>query len=1188
MLNLDVLSFQLLAYRVMDELGMKKPAILDETGKSIFLRRACQEVKKELQVYREKLRTQGFINQMKMLFSEFCQYSVSRERLEQAAEQTDSALLRGKLHDVQLIWERFQADLEGNAALPEEIPQILLKALPHSTLLNDAVLVFDGYTGFTPLQLQIISHILTSAKSVGFSVSIPIDANPYKRELGEAAIADLWWLGKENIAKIVTCADRLSVQKGDDVLFSKKLHHPAITLLRAEDPTEEVRAVVRHIRKETLQSGDKAQVRYRSIAVAVTDAARYQEIIRREFGKAGIPYFMDDKSDSTGSAVVELLRAVLAVISGGYRYDDVIRYARNPLLLAGISNFAKSPADAEAKTALADVLIAEKTEEKNERKGKERTDACDAANADAGNMQETKVRELCDCFDNYLRAKGIRGRKRFSDNFSSTYRGAENLNLQELNAYKDALLAPVFQLHDELALCKETGARSKALLSYLEALPLSSCVHVFAEKMRAEGLSREAEENERFAFLVPDFLKRLCVLFRDETTNLKEFCELIDAGFTDMKAGMIPQKLDMLLIGDLKRSRFDDIDTLYLLGANDGLLPSVVSGGGLLTDEERVSLQQCGVDMAPADRLDSCIQRYYLYLLLNKPRRKLYLSFSHMNRDGREQKPSVIIREIREARSELYVQQAEKDEIVGTVDDELRLFASEIRKQAFALLRMETEHEPDGPKTEAEQKAQNRFLERFHFLKNNPETAAQTKQLLEAGFYRHTCGKLPEQAAARLYGDPLYGSVTRFERYERCPYAHFLQYGLGLLERQQYDVEAQDIGTLYHSAIDLVFRKLADAGEKLEDVSQERLSALAAASVEEAVSDYHDNVMLSSARNRYLCKKVGTITKRTIWALQKQLLQGDFRLAGCEVPFRHKEAHLELHGRIDRVDTYEEPSKIYVRVIDYKSGTARFDLSMVYQGLQLQLVTYMNLALSRAQLPGKEALPAGMFYYHISDPLVTYQPEWGKMAGPSAALKTDSEKALPTEEAAENKASESTENEAPQAQETAQADPKLQEAITTEVLSELRMNGIANEDREMLSHLDRGFSGGAAYTSQVMPVRVGKSGGIDARSQTANTARFGALLRYAANRLKQDTAQILAGDIDAHPYLRMQGNERKTGCDYCPYHSICGFDQRIAGFSYRNVYQIPDYTVWDELCKKCGEKQDKSEDEMDVGTKTGN
>lgn len=119
------------------------------------------------------------------------------------------------------------------------------------------------------------------------------------------------------------------------------------------------------------------------------------------------------------------------------------------------------------------------------------------------------------------------------------------------------------------------------------------------------------------------------------------------------------------------------------------------------------------------------------------------------------------------------------------------------------------------------------------------------------------------------------------------------------------------------------------------------------------------------------------ITDRTVRALIYQIRKGDFEPEAFEVdvstriPLKDGEA-VNLRGRIDRMDVFEDEDKIYVKIMDYKSGSTSFDLALLYHGLQLQLVVYMDAALKlqESRHPGKQAVPAGIFYYHIDDPVI--------------------------------------------------------------------------------------------------------------------------------------------------------------------------------------------------------------------------
>ena len=1033
MLNLDVLSFQLLAYRVLDELGIHKPDILDEMSKSMLLRASCREVLRELRVYQKKIDQAGFISQLKSAVSEFYQYGMTPEKLMALSERERerSELLSGKLADLSLIFGAFQRRLDPKATVAEEIPVLLLRHLQSSELLTGAALYFDGYTGFTPVQLDIIGGLMTKAEKLCFAVTIPKAAEPYRRDASPAAVSDLFWLSRETVAKVSELGEKNGLRRDPDISFDREYHEPRISVSLAHDPKEEARSVADRIRSlcraeaSASEAVRRSKYRYREISVAVSELASYRELLKEAFTEAGIPYFMDDPADGRRSALAELLRAALNVLTEGFSYESVLRYLRSPLI---------------------------------------QTD-----------------RELTDLCDNYIRARGFRSRKAYETAWENSSRGMETWNLKLLDDYKNEKLAALFGMQDRMRTCGRTAAeRLTVLRTYLEDCKAEERLRGFCDRLQEEGFETEAEENRRFYEEVLKLFLRMEGVLGSEELTFKEFTGILEAGFSELRAGMLPQVIDRVVIGDLKRSRFDGISVLFLMGVNDGLIPSVVSGGGIFTDLERQEiLEGNATELAPADRTDSCIQRFYLYLAMRKPSRALHLSFCKNDMQGKRLKPSVILADIRE-------QEARRGRRLLVEEEENGAIHSE--KEALLYL--------------AEQFSEERYEEPgtiavWQYLKQAGVSGAD--RLLAASLFWYRGERISEETARRLYGGILYGSVTRLEQFAKCPFAHFLRYGLRLSERQQYELAALDIGNLYHNALDLAFRKLREDGRELTALSEEELRILSEQSVEEASTDYNNRIMQSSARNRYLCGRVRRVTDRTLWALQDQLARGDFRLYGCELPFRYDAEHLSLHGRIDRVDVCETDSKVYVKVIDYKSGRTKFDLSLIYDGMQLQLVTYMNIALKRAEtaFPGKKAVPAGLYYYHIDDPVADYA------------------------DAADD--------------------------VSRELLRQLRMNGISSSDPEALSHLDRPLFEQGNGESTVVPLKL-KEGTIQARSsKTADEESLSALSDTVSHTIRTMTEEILNGEISAKPYRNTQGE----ACEYCPYHSVCGFDRRLPGFSYR-------------------------------------
>ena len=1065
MINLDVLSFQLLAYRVFEELGVQKPDILDEMSRSMLLRASCRKAAEGLRLYQGRLDQAGFIQRLKSAFSEFYQYDVTPEKLQAWSESTQNRLLSAKLSDLGIIFAAFNSMLSDRSTVAEALPLLLLRYLERSELLQDAELIFDGYTGFTPVQLRILGSLMGKAASLRFAVTIPGDAHPYRRDGGREAVSDLFWLSRETVAKVAELAEKNGLRRLPDISFSKTYCDPELSCRVCRDPKEEVQLLTEEIRRLMAGASEKTGLRLRDMAVAVSDPAGYGPLIREAFEAAGIPYFMDDKADGRQSVLAECVREALGVLREGYSFESVLRYLRNPLI--------------------------------------------------------QKDRDTIDCMDNYIRALGIRGRKGYEACWERTMRYGEALDLDRLNACREQALSPLFRLQDRMAKgSHKVSDRIGALLEWLSESGAAEALEPFCRKLEEAGFLQEAAENRRFYQLVLTLFVRMETVLGKEKLSLKEFEAVLSAGFTELKAGMIPEVMDRVVIGDLKRSRFDGIRVLFMLGMNDGLFPSAVSGGGIFTDREREELL-CAeqAELAPADREDSCIQRFYLYLAMKKPRQSLCISYSRSDMQGKQRKPSPALADIREEAERSgrsLVRQERPPEGIFREEEGLLTLAG-----AFSAGRYE-----------------DRQVQTLYNLLRRRGFGAQAERLLRASAFCRREEKLDRETALSLYGETLYGSVTRLEQYGKCPFSHFLRYGLLLRERQEFDLAALDIGNLYHGAIEKAFRRLREEGKGLSELSEEALSQLAERCVEETAADYNNGIMDSSARNRYLLERVSRVTGRTLWALGEQFRRGDFRLYGCELPFCVEAEGMSLQGRIDRMDLCETESRAYVRVIDYKSGSTRFDLSLLFAGLQLQLAAYMNIAVetARAQFAakGKEVAPAGIFYYHIGDPVLDYDRE------------------------------------------------ATEESRRQSLLRSLRLNGLASEEADSLYHMDHALTGEGSAESDVIYAKQ-KNGALEARgSQAAPEEMLSQLSSYAKDRMEELSGEILSGRIAVRPCRKGQD----TACDFCPYHSVCGFDRRLSGYGFRDLRSVSKEAVQEELWKRYGKKEKRKgeADEMDTET----
>ena len=379
--------------------------------------------------------------------------------------------------------------------------------------------------------------------------------------------------------------------------------------------------------------------------------------------------------------------------------------------------------------------------------------------------------------------------------------------------------------------------------------------------------------------------------------------------------------------------------------------------------------------------------------------------------------------------------------------------------------------------------------------------------LLDAAFYRKEPDRLKEETAGVLFGDPDRVSVTRLERFAACAYAHFLTYGLRLSEREQYQFEAMDLGNIAHQSMERFARK-ADEHRTLWTAMDETLrSELIDESVEESILDYGNTVLYSSARNEYMITRIKKLIRRSVWALTKQMEQSDFLPSGYELQFGS--------GKIDRIDTCEDENCIYVKVTDYKTGMKTFDITAFYHGLQLQLPVYLNAAmdLKGRKQKAKEIVPAGIFYYRMQDPLVEKETD--------------------------------------------------DQLLETKILKELRLDGLVNAKEDVLVHLEKNLSG----NSVLIPVGRNKDGSLSKNSKVLRPEEFAGFLRYTKEKERELKKRIFEGHAEAAPY-ELSGS---TGCDYCAYRDICGFDPRLDGYEYRILEKLSRDEVMAQICRRAKE-----------------
>lgn len=939
-LNIDVLSFGRLSHRILEEVGTKEMPVLDDTGKSLVLQKVAADLKEQLPAMGSLLHKQGYIHEVKSAISEFMQYGISTQDMDKLITSAQKrGALAMKLKDLKTLYRGFQDYIRDHFITTEETLDVLRRSLSKSKILKGSVVVFDGFTGFTPIQNRLIQELMRVCAETIVTVTIGVGEDPYKMD-GEQK---LFHLSKKTVADLEKLAAEAEVERGEDLFvkggpnrFAKApaLHYLEQNLFRyqyepyageqqeihmfeALSPKEEVHQTALYIRHLIREQG----MTYRDIAVVIGDLEGYASYVETEFGQLEIPCFLDRTRGIVLNPMIEYIKSASQLYIKDFSYDTVFHFLRS---------------------GMADIS-----------------------------------REEIDELENYVIRTGARGYRTYSRLFTrrtEELQGnaegseqAEEKTMERLNRIRQQFMDAVEILH--------MGSREKAgdyvshLYDFLEQNQVQQKLLNYQQQFEKEGDLSRAREYAQIYRLVMDLLDQVYELLGEEEISRQEFADILEAGFGEITVGTIPQNVDRIVVGDMERTRLKQVKVLFFLGVNDGNIPKNASKGGIISDMDREFLIEAGTEMAPSPRQQMYIQRLYLYLNMTKPSEQLYLSYAKVNSEGKGIRPSYLIDTVRKlfpAMSVEYPQNRSRLEQIEGRQEGARYLAEELREYVEGTL----------PEEERQD---------FYLMYRAYEADAAGRDLLtRAAFRRYRESGLSRIVARALYGQQLENSVSRLETYAACACRHFLQYGLSLQEREEFGFEASDMGTVYHAVLENFAGKLAESNLTWWDFTEDFAAKAVKESVEAYAATYGETVLYSSARNEYAITRMSRILTRTVLTLQKHLKQGSFQPDDYELSFRFAEdldsihvdlsedEKMHLQGRIDRIDVSEDAEHVYVKVIDYKSGNRKFDLAALYYGLQLQLVVYMNAAMEMESRkhPDKEIVPAALLYYHIDDPTI--------------------------------------------------------------------------------------------------------------------------------------------------------------------------------------------------------------------------
>lgn len=1162
-----VYGFRRFAYQILQETGGGLEPGLTDLGRQLLLRQLLDRRLKDksLSAFARAAGQRGFAAELGDIINELKSYCISPELLQEIGSQVaeKDKRLSGKLQDMALIYQDFNEAMAGSYNDGKDILCKLLEKLPKSKIVQGAELWLDGFLFFNPLEKQLLQVLFGLCSQVHVSLTLDnstlSDCQPWQNVPRE----DIFYRSQSTRNYLLELAGEMNMEARERFMaggarFVSPLlrdmerqwlsHRPVpvkIAKSRQSDKgnntnnttnnannnngnSDQKDAISTHLRiteAATIRLELEAMAddivrlvrdegyRWRDIGILIRDEDSYGSMAGMVLQEYGIPFFSATRRKCTHHPLAELIRSALAICTSrsSWSYENVFGCLK--------TGFFKEPCG-----LLPDAM---------------------------------------DELENYVLEFGIKGKKVWAQpedwQFVSRYSideedgdaDASQLQRAELADRRRRQVAePLLRLQETLQAAETAADMAEAVYVFLTELRVPQQLEQWAAEDEQQGNLAGAREHQQIWRSIMELLDQLAELGTGSgEPSLAEFTAVTGEGLDSLSVSMIPPGLDYVSLASFDQNSLDNLRAIYVPGANAGSMPRHSSENVILSDADRIYINQVEAgDRRTGRRLsiigqeNSYNEGYLLYKGFTQAREYLWVSYALSDDSGAGREPARLVQWLRKLVPELKLGQVLQGD--GFVAE---------GRQALSGLGIALRHCKDyGVMEEKWQAVYNWLL--IQREKNKKSASAPLAKgltaLQKALVSRMGADRLPEELAGQLFAPKGYlrGSVTRLERYNHCPFQYFAQYGLKLQERKIRGFSSPELGTLLHGVLREFGEQLKREGRRWSDVEEGEQRQLCHEILHRLAPRLQNNIIFQQKQLEIQLRRIENTANFALKrlcafdAVSKLhpcyfeqgfgIFARDENEQAVELVYRLSNHNmLSLNGQIDRIDMTEDGS--YFMVMDYKTGSASINIMDVYYGIKLQLLTYLLVAGQLlAERHGRSTVPVGMLYCFLKRPMV------------SLASHKESK----------------------------------QEMIA-ELEKRLKMPGWIVADEELVQLIDSSLS--ASGESRFIHAKLKKDGSLGKSEVHLRTERELELLLAYVEKLLQGTGEaILAGEIAPEPYMDRNGF---SSCAYCGYHALCGFDAQLEGFGYKHVLRQKDVDFMKNIEMELSPEQVRAVDERLTG-----
>lgn len=905
-------SFSRLSNEISRRYGSAPLPILTKGAKAVVFKKACENIKDELKLFGKNINNVAFINSAINIYDEMKSCRVGADDIMQASINTDKETLSQKLHDISLIMSAYDSYIEGKFLDgASELTRLYTKLVDLDYFVGRTVFI-DGFNGFVAQEYKILEVILSQAKAVYVTFCTDSHINNDKYNLFSYVNNNINYLREAAENAGTSMLEPIYLKENhrfnnDELILSEKFVFSNVKNTSGDIPQNIELYGAKSVTDECDFVSDRISKLLRSgvkasdIAVICRDLDKYQKELQFSFSKYNIPYFNDERQNISSEPLIMFVNFLMRCSIYSLSSNDIFSMLKTGL------------------TALDDEAVNE--------------------------------------LENYAfiwNIKGSKWKKEFTNSPKGFSEEMSDNDLKKLESINKSREYVVEKLQKFNSACKKKTSADICMAIYFSLIDFSvdDKLRGLAQSLNDSGKSVLAFEQGRVWDLLMDILDKLATISDNENITVKEFYKLFNLMIMNEDLGNIPSGLDNVQIGSADRIRCNNPYAVFVVGANEGEFPQSVSSSGLLSESDRNILIENKFKLYAYGETLNAQEKYFAYMALSAPSDRLFVSFRNGSADGAE---SIIVSELKNIFLNLEVHSAEAEYSVSAAETDANTFeilASNFDDNTEFIATLK-EYFADKPEFESRLSAVERLSKNEDITIKNPDLAR------------------------KLFKNDMYLSVSKIEDYYKCAFRYYCKFGLNARPRIKAEMNPMETGSVIHYVLECIVRDYGSKG--LIELNSRQITSevkkYLKQYLESKMGDYSEFTVRFKYRFMYLSKLISCVVLR----LREEFENCDFEPKAFELSIGNGEngesvksqainlpdgGTIQIRGSIDRVDTYTENGEQYVRVVDYKSGIKKFNLSDILYGLNLQMFVYLfTLCKSDNELAGKEA---GVLYLHSS------------------------------------------------------------------------------------------------------------------------------------------------------------------------------------------------------------------------------